>query len=285
MAIDEIVGTLCQGINRGDVEIPAMPDVALEVLFLAQDEKTELSEIVAVIARDPAIAAHVVRQANSAAFRAFPRVTTIEEAVSRVGLQRTQNTVMTMCLQQVFSCDGMSPHACDRISNIWHHSRECAVVSYLLARQHAHLDPNTALLAGLVHDIGKIPLLRVMGREFDWDSDPEAVDEALNRSHADVGEAVLRRWNFPSSVIRAVKEHGDLDRTPDPAEPVNYVDVIQAANVECFLSTPSGKKWADRRKIPAVQRVDSGFDSTGLRWDLDKRGIRMVNSIFGDAET
>ncbi len=276
--VEKFLERLREDLERHQIEIPTLPDVSVQALFITQDESSSIVDLVNLISRDTALASRLVRHANSPAYRGLTRCATIRSAVTRLGMERARQTIIALSMKEVFQSGNEMIRV--RMEELWNHSLEVAIISYLLARRHPHLDPDTALLAGLVHDIGMIPILRRAEKTPEIYEDPRALQAAADAAHVPIGRAMLKNWNFEPEIIRAVAEHENLKREPEDGEPVNYSDILQAANIESHSATRHRLASIDRNAVAAIRRLAAKPGTTQLNWEDDAIGLEHVNQMI-----
>ena len=199
-------------------EAATLPVIATEVLRLCDNPHSNAQNLADAISNDPALAAKIVRTANSAFFGLAHKVTSIRGAVVRLGLKTIRNTVLGLSVAKLFS----APVEADGYSRpgVWKHSIAVAILNQLLAEtcRLPGLRPlaDEAFLVGLVHDIGIILEDQYMPKRFSdfpalaWKlRQPLHVVEKkdLGFNHADLGSAVLKKWKFPERMVKAVAWH------------------------------------------------------------------------------
>ena len=205
---------------RSAPELEALPVVAQRLLGMVRDDRATVDGIANLLGTDQALAAAVLRHANSA--RAMPnrRIASLREAVARIGQRALSEVVVRACAGPMLD-RGLPPYALPR-RVAWRHAATASVASRSLARLVNAGQSDEASVAGLLHDVGKTVLTSVV---------PEAAAEAVSvaRSrrlpvwqaevqvigfhHAAVGGALLRAWGLPEAVIDAVAFHHSPSET------------------------------------------------------------------------
>ncbi|HEX5364884.1 MAG TPA: HDOD domain-containing protein [Gallionella sp.] len=222
-----ITDAVISAIDHDQIELPTLPDVAVRIRDLIDDPNVWVDHLVHALSTDPVVSVHVIKAANSAAFANGKAVDTLRSAISRLGYRMLRNVVMTVTLGKLFKAS--HPLINHQIKALWEHSREVAAVSYVLARQHRHLNPEQAMLAGLVHDIGALPLYLDAERHCSH-LDPATLDVLIGTFSSQVGTRLLKSWDFSAELIGVAAGHDDLQRVNDSGLP-DYVDVVTLANL------------------------------------------------------
>jgi putative nucleotidyltransferase with HDIG domain len=196
-----------------------LPGVVMRVLQLLDNENSSFEEISEVIQNDPALAAQMLRVANSAAFGMRSRVENVHDAMRAVGTNAVRRLVLISAVMNKFS-----PHHLPAARELWEHSILTACWARSLARPMS-APPSESFLPGLLHDIGKMVLLQSFPEEAaridklaQGDTTREQAERmVLGTTHSDVGAYVCHHWAFPASISQAALHHltpcGLLDET------------------------------------------------------------------------
>lgn len=195
----------------GEVCLPPLPETGQRLLVIFQNpDRLNSDRVAEIVHTDPAIAAALLKMANSAFFGGLQPIFDLSQAVGRLGLRRIAALVTTLVHKGQFETD--DPPKMDLLQGLWNH----AVVSALGARKLATMvggDPEESYLGGLLHDIGKLLALRsldhIIKKRPDIEVTPLIMREILEVDHAEFGHRVLSEWRFPSSICHAVKAHHD----------------------------------------------------------------------------
>jgi len=195
-------------------ELPALPQNAHQVLKLTEDPKTTITELSAAISKDHALAAKVLRMANSAYYGYARRIFTISDAVLILGFGTVRNLVMAASVYNVM--DRELPGYVLARGELWKQSIVSALMAKKLAQKCRYENPEKAFVAGLMHDIGKIILNTYMTEAFaaviekvNTEKVPfmTAEEEVLGYNHAVVGGKVAEKWNLPEELVEAISLH------------------------------------------------------------------------------
>lgn len=263
-----IADQLSLAIERNELVLPAMPAWASKVQRMLDDFNVSAGQIVTAISADPAFVAQLIRTANSAAYSGKPKVTNVSAAVTRLGYKMLRNLIVSITMARLSVIN--QPFLKKHLSAFWDHSREVAATSYVLAKSQKHLNPDQAMLAGLIHDIGRLPLfMHIENRSL-------AVDDAMletiiRKCSALVGEQLLQIWEFPEELVEIPLAHEDIYRESGSPR-ASYADIVTVAN----MLTRATAKVIDWDKIAAVRRM-------GIASDLYREFFERFDKDLGTA--
>lgn len=203
--------------------LPVFPLAAQRALSLILTEDWNARELEGIAGSDQALAAHLLRAANSWAHSARQRIATIPHAITYIGGDRTCRILYAASMQPMFS----TPRARD----LWHHSVASAEVAQALAAASNRVEPKKAFLAGLVHDVGALAMAAfpavfqdLFQRLTSLGCEPLLAERALaGISHAEAGSRALRLWSFDEHFCEAVEYHHAPEQTRNPLASLLYL--------------------------------------------------------------
>ncbi|MFP5307155.1 MAG: HDOD domain-containing protein [Gammaproteobacteria bacterium] len=210
---------------RDRLVLPTLPEVALCIHELLQRDDVTSNQLAAEVQRDPAIAVRLIRVANSAAMRSGRSVESIQQAVTRLGLQYTRLLVNGLALEQMFSAG--NDMLKDRLARCWRDSVDVAALARALAAQCTLLPPEMAMLAGLIHRVGELPILKMAEQHQSAIDTPQALDEVVERLAPRIGRMVLQAWSFPADLVDVPVLWRDCAR--DHPGAADHADVVAVA--------------------------------------------------------
>lgn len=246
---------LFQDLMEERLELPSMPDVAVRVRSVAAQEDASPADLARIIQSDPVVAARVIQAANAARFAAQGQVDALSPAIVRLGLRATGEIVTAAALKRVFQSDNGLIHK--RLTELWMHSSMIAATAQVLARRLHGFDADRALLAGLVHDLGVIPMLVHAEHYPELASNPARLEETIDAYRGQVGAMILRRWNFPDDMVAVPLEAENWHR--EVAQP-DYADVVMVSQLQALGGFDDSLPAL--REIPACERLD--LEALGL---------------------
>jgi len=266
---EDLVIHFAAAVREDAIRLPSLPLVAAEVREALEAEDLGTEQVARIVMRDAPIAAKVVRVANSPFYRGENPCASVAQAVSRIGLARTQELVMSFALKEVFECS--VPALSGRMREAWKHTQLIAGAAFAMARVHGKCHPERLLLAGVLHDIGIVALLAHAEQvPAVWD-DAETLERVLGELKSEVGVMMLSRWGFDALLVQLVKDVDAWKRAGS-----NECDVLQTVHW-CLHHLEGGKLEAPA----AVARVSIRTDEL---LELVK-SARDENVLFDDAKT
>lgn len=242
-----LLGKILAAIEDDSLVLPTLPDVAIKLQELIDDPHVSADQIVLTLASDPFISAQLIKSANSAAFADKRQVENVRGAISRLGYRQVRNLVMAITMNKMFSAK--SPLINKQMQAIWQHSREVAALSYVLAARQPHLSPDQAMLAGLVHKIGALPLCLHVEKSQVQVTEQDLL-ELLQKYSATIGTKLLKKWNFPNELIVVAGEHENLQRASSNDTRADYTDVITVSSLHA--RAPAEILW---EQVAALARL------------------------------
>lgn len=236
-------------LRSNQLSLPSVPDVAWKVRRAADREDSTAEQIAQVITADPAMAAKLVRACNSPLYRGFNDIRNVRETVVRLGTRTTRQLVTVFSMREVFKT--RQPELQKLMDRLWRHSREVAALCWVLADRVTRLNPEEALLAGLLHDIGTVP---VLVRAENHAIDPGQLQSAIAELRGDVGAAVLENWEFPAAFVEAAR-HAEDWHYESGAEAPQLVDVVIVAQLHAMIGSDQGVDLPAFEAVPAYHRL------------------------------
>ncbi len=215
--------------------LPTLAEVATEVReAIDQHQHCSTRELAQIISRDPATAARLIQVANSPLYSSgINQIDSIEKAILLLGQDKTSSLVTSIAIKQFFSPEKHS--LSDLLAEIHQQTLSVASISRGMALFAPNLNPETAMLAGLVHQIGKLPLLQLLD-EVEISLQPEKIQAILEDAHQEIGTLILKKWGFPTELVAIPNEYLLFDDCLD--EEVTYTDIVMVAYLQsCVGST------------------------------------------------
>lgn len=264
---------LLNDLNNGTLALPTLPEVALHVRDVVDDPEASATDLSEVIITDAALATRLLKVANSPLYRGRVEVDTIQMAVSRLGLKLVRSLVSCLVMKQMFQAT--SRNLDDRLHNLWEHTTDVSAICQVLARKHATIKSDVAMLAGLIHEIGILPILMKADEKPEILKDTAALNAVIENIHVAVGAQILRSWRFPESLVTAVAEQNNLTR--DSENGPDIVDIVQVARLQSSINTDGALSEEELKKVPAFKKL--GVDTAISVVDLDENSDEYKEAL------
>ena len=261
----EILRALEEAIAANRIILPSLPEVALRVREMCSQEHISHADLEKEITKDAAISARLFKVANSSALYSAKPLTSLRQAITRLGLNLVRSLVTQLSILQTMQGDIND----ERMRGFAASGLRISAICHTLALKQPHLDSEQAALAGLVHDIGKLPLRRFLEANPQLCSDPSQCQQIELSLHPAVGSMLLRQWKFPDELIRVAEEHEQMER--DSGEKADYTDLVVAANL-LHYGTESGRyAHLAGKSLPALEKCMAASNEDIWQSKLDQR--------------
>jgi HD-like signal output (HDOD) protein len=223
------VQSLAAELSKGKVDLPSFPDVVMRVRKVLADENVAPALIVRVVGSEPALAARLMQIANSAAlnFSGKP-ITELRTAIARMGFNMVRSAAIAFAMSQIKKLDALKGLE-QPLEELWKRSAAVAAMSYAVARRASPVNPDTALLAGLLHGIGQLYILTRCSQHRRLFENSSAYGAIVRDWHSPIAKALLENWEMSDEVVEAVSNYEDLQRTH--TGPTDLTDVITVSHL------------------------------------------------------
>ena len=256
MHVDSFIAELLDDLKSNQLELPVLPQVAVKVSRIVDDPKARTKDLAHIIGADPALSARVIQVANSPLIRGTHNIETLQGALTRMGNNMVRNIVTTFMVRQLFRTENKLLQK--RMTDMWNHSAHVASISHVLASHFSNLKPDEALLAGILHDIGKLPILAKARKLPHLDENEKPLDQVLERLHPALGKAILSAWKFQPEIVEAAADHENFYRD---SKVLDYTDIVLVANIHSHMGKPNQIR-VDMAKVPALKKLNLDPESS-----------------------
>jgi HD-like signal output (HDOD) protein len=242
---------LYKAIDEKRLTLPTLPEVALKVRDAVESENSTASKVAEMIATDAALSARLLQVANSPLYRGRNPIDNLQMAVARLGTRLVRSLVVSLIMKQIFQAT--NDLLDKRFRQIWEQSVQIAAISRVLAQSLPNLDKEQALLAGLIHNIGALPVLTMAEKFPELLENPQELDRVLDAISPRVGQRILQEWGFPDSLTRVPANFLDLHY--EGGAQADYVDVVIVARLQTLMGQEHPVNEVDWNTIPAFAKV------------------------------
>lgn len=224
---DPLEQLLIERIRKGAIELPLLPQVASRILAMVYDPDAEAAKLAALIHQDQALAAHVIRIANSPAYMTRNPVVSLQHAVSMLGMNLMSELAFSASIKgSAFKVPGWD----DEVKGLWHYSLASGAYAKEIARMR-RFNVESAYLCGLLHGIGRPVVLQTLvalSKEQGTTLSKELMHLLLDGYYIQVGLLVADEWGLPPPVVESIGFHADY----------NYA---KTAKQECMTTCLAGR--------------------------------------------
>ncbi|MFQ5697969.1 MAG: HDOD domain-containing protein [Myxococcota bacterium] len=266
---------------------PTLPSVSVELMSLAQKPGVTFDDVVALLERDTMLTGRVMKLVQSPIYAAARRVTSLKQALVRIGLNALRDMVFEASLQlRVFRSDAYA----DTMERLRRHSAVVAHLSRLICRYTA-IEGEYAFLCGLLHDVGIAGILLTLGDSSAGKLPPDltAIWPALDRAHAPAGDRIAELWGLPQEIRMVIGAHHQvmIQGFPHPLAATVCLadDLAHALGVGLLPEKADEELSLERACLQSLVAIDASGESTLAAareaLALDERKLELIRS---DAE-
>ncbi len=238
--------------------------MALKVRKLAEDPNVNINKLADIISHDPALTARIMKIANSAFLGRGIHVNSLHQATTRIGLRYIKNVVTAMAMEQLFV--SKSELIKKQMDKVWVETLNLTSLALATMQQYnsnfkfTAVNFDTMTLAGLVHNLGALPILTEAEKQLDVFGNEEFIKQSIDNIAGPIGTLILRSWGFTDDLIE-VAEHWN-EPAYEPKHP-SYVDFIRIAAIKQGRYSAEGeiadllKPYVELGLIPSVEYYKS----------------------------
>ncbi len=251
---NDIVQEITERFNSKDFNLPSLPEMALHVNKALEDESINMNVLSSTLQSDPAITARIIQVSNSPLFRTEQTIDSLQTAITRMGLEAVRSIVVSVVLRDMFHPETVLIKKTMR--RYYEHSIRIGVICYVLAKRCPNFDPDRAFLAGLLHDIGVIPLLVIADKHKELSTSAGNLDSVLSDLKGTVGSVLLRQWDFNLSYAITAEQAYTWDR--ESSDTPDYCDLVQVALLHSNLVGGEKINGPALTELGAFKRIKLG---------------------------
>lgn len=210
------------------LQIPVLPEAALKIRQVINTPGVGSAEIIQIVQTDPVLSARLMKVANSPLYGTWREIKTLRDAVRRLGLETTKNLTFGLSVKQLFNAK--SSLIKNHIKEIYQESTAIAAIAHVITQMRApELDPEQALLCGLLQSLGLIPILKYIDEHPSIIQTIEQLGKTIENLYLPVSKLILKEWHFDDEFIEMVENSRNWQRNTEKT--VDYVDIIIAARL------------------------------------------------------
>jgi HD-like signal output (HDOD) protein len=261
--INAVLASLTADIKNNKLEIPSPPDLLIKVRMTAANPDSSAEDILNLVKHDLNISARLVKVANCALFGKRFHVNSVKSAIARLGLARVQSLIIGLSIAQ--NMMRTKTKGLDAFFNkTWKQSNYVASICYVLALRKTNIDPEKALLAGMIHNLGVIPLMLRLYNVDELKAHPKVLEKVagvvLPKLYPAAGKLIMKSWNFSPDIVRIADTHRQLDREDTSSE----IELDDLALIAHQLSQLNDFTDADETPLALVET--KAFKKLWISW-------------------
>jgi HD-like signal output (HDOD) protein len=276
----DFVRTLAAELSAGNLDLPSFPEIAIRVRRVLSDPKSSVDQVVRVVGSEPALAARLLRISNSASLNRSGRaVTDLRTAINRIGYNMVRSASISFSMAQIRKSNklaGLEHH----LNDLWQRSSVVAAFAYVLARNCTKVNPDEAMLTGMMHGIGKLYVLTRVIDHPELFASNTMLNQIIGEWHTSIGKAILENWNFSESMAQAVGDQADFSRTEDG--PPDLTDVVAVAILMASHAEDSSGLEAALSDLGAAKRLGLDQAKTQAVMRESAAEVSALSQALGD---
>jgi HD-like signal output (HDOD) protein len=245
-----LFGAIYEAAMSGTLDLPALPEIAVSMQAAMKDPDIDIERLSRLAGMDLAVAGGLLKAASSVVYGTGNPVTSLRDAIVRLGLTVTRRLVVTIVIRQVFRTE--SALLRKRMQALWDRSVMVSALSCVIARRCQGFDPEHALLAGLLHDVGVVPILDYAARYRERIGDRE-LDSCVEKLREVLGELVVESWKLGPGIEEVVAECGDWYREHSGSP--DYCDLVIVARLHWLNEQGAHEDLPRYDEVPAFRRL------------------------------
>jgi len=278
-AVFSFVKGLATELSQGQVELPSVPEIVVRLQQTLSDENVTNDTVVRVIGSEPMLAGKLLTMANSVALNTSGRkIADLPTAVARVGFNIVRSAALSFAVEQLRKASEYR-HLEQQLDGLWKNSVQIAAMCHVIARRFSSLNGDTALLAGLMHNVGRIYILTRASKYPTLTADPLTFNSIVRDWHANVAKALLENWKVAEEIVEAVAGYEDLDR--EARGPVTLTDVLSLAMLLERNRNGSEMNVPDDGLIKGLKRMQLQVRDCHAVLDESAEEIAALKSALG----
>ena len=276
--IKETILELVRKLKRGDILLPILPKVIQEIREVMKDTDVNVGKLAKVVEKDTIFSVSLISVANSSLYRGTGEINTVNKAITRLGFEETQSIITAIANKNLYVTK--NEHYKTIMEKLWIHSLACAYGSKLVAKKVGFDDLEKIFLMGLVHDIGKVLLVKAFN-EYQAQSNSYQINDVMKtiqEVHTSIGGAILQKWGFHQEFINIARKH------TGPKFSDNTKKEILIVNLANYLTRNMGYSLFNDKielsSLDSVRLLEIKEDQLEVLNEEMKKTMEATNNMF-----
>jgi HD-like signal output (HDOD) protein len=266
-----------QAYRENKLSLPSLPQVAVKLRKAMDNPDIGVKDVITIVQVDAPIVAKLIQVANSALYAPTTPIKNCHDAVTRLGLETTRKLVMGISVKQLFQTK--SPKLMSQMQGLWKKSLHVSSLSFVLAQESGVVNPEDALLAGLVCDIGAIPLLYFAEQYPGSYPDPSELQKVMPYLNPPVGMLVLSTLGF-SDEITEIPQFAENWYYESGRDELTLIDVVILAKLHSYFGMDHAKDLPHINSIPAYAKLRNGKLNADFSLDILVKAQQRIDAAM-----
>lgn len=242
---------IMRAFNAGNLKLPSLPDIAIKVKKALSRPNSSAQDVSRIVSADPAMVTRLINIANGPLNRGVDPIGSIHGALVRLGLQNSKDLIISFSIKQLFM--SKSKILNQRLQELYDSSVDVAAISFALSKQSAMLAPDHIMLAGLLHEIGVIPILSYIEDTGLVVTDENELNSIIKNLRGVVGGMVIKHWGLSNDLIAVVENFENWQRQEDGE--IDTCDMIIIAQIYHRLKHQQIEGLPKINDVPAFKKL------------------------------
>jgi len=276
MADNQFFSSFSKACKENRLSLPTLPNVVLKLKKEMQKD-IGVKDVVEIIQIDAPIVTRLIQIANSSLYSPVSSITNCHNAVARLGLDATRNLIMGMSMKRLFQCKDIK--LMKTMQTLWKNSLYISSLSFVIAKECSTVNPEDALLAGLISNIGVIPMLHFAEQYPDECPDLETLESAISLLSPSVGSLVLDTLGFSKELVQIPMHSQDWPYESD-GDTANLIDIVILAKLHSYIGTEKSKGLPYINSIPAYAKLKNDKLAPDFSLEVLHKAQKRIHDVM-----
>ena len=257
-------------ISAGTLSMPALPAIALKVRKAVKEPNMDLIQLAKIVSLDSAFTAYLISLANSPIYRGVDKIESVPVALGRIGMEATKTSSLIFAIRSLFKTKDRASKLL--LNKVWRESCNVSALAFVMAKTLKTVDPEKASIAGLLHNVGMIPVILKLASMGETEQDLIKNWQNLFEFSRRIGLRILASWGMEDEIKQVVSRVAEWETSHENS----LVDLINLALWHSYLGTNLFKT------LPRLDKL--GYFENNPILELDKGSLLFVKEAKEEVE-
>ncbi len=273
MSVSGLFTKIYRDIVNDQVNLIRLPDVVVRLRKTLSEQDVTIDIVARVIQTDVGASAYLLNIGNSPAYRSRVKASDIQSAIRMMGIPTFSSLIMAYAVKSLVT--SKNPVTLRYMKSHWQKSAYRAAIASAIAKMTDRVDPGKALLAGLLQDVGALPILTKLQTDQLDNLTAEEVELALATYAGKVGVVLAEKWELDEDFRAVIKNARNL--TYDGGDKTDLVDVVNIARLLSHIGEP-GMTWPRLEETPCLMK----FGEAGLTMETSLALLKQAQDDINE---